>query len=331
MSENHYFGGEEPSEPAVQPYNPPVSVLPAGFLALLLLTPAAENGAAAEKTDRKVALRLEAGSIAHHQLVALDRDIVVDGEALGDVAALHGSVAVSGRVRGNVIVLGGDARLGPRATVEGDISVVGGNLRAALGSRIGGRSVSYPTASSALLTLLEGPSLGLGASSPVVLGAKLALLAAWAALLLAFFAASGRQVLETAADVRREPFRSFFTGLTGVVCICLTALAFSVFLGGLAWAPLLVLVVLLAVVLKLWGMVAVFHALGDWIARVLLRRRLRPLNAATIGLLVLGAAKFFPYVGIWTWTVASLMGVGATLSTKFGRQESWFSDLTLGS
>jgi len=118
-----------------------------------------------------------------------------------------------------------------------------------------------------LTTLLEGPSLGLSDTSPLVLGAKLALLAAWAALLLLLFAASGRQMLETAEDVRREPFLSFFTGLTGVAALVLTALALTIFLGGLAWAPMLALVALLLLVLKLWGMVAVFYALGDWVAR----------------------------------------------------------------
>jgi len=93
-----------------------------------------------------------------------------------------------------------------------------------------------------------------------VLGAKLALLAAWAALVLLFFAASGRQVMETGDGVRREPFRSFFVGLTGVVCLLLTGLFFSAFAGGVIGVPLLVLVVLLAMVLKLWGMVAVFYA-----------------------------------------------------------------------
>jgi hypothetical protein len=252
------------------------------------------------------------------------RDIEVDGDALADVAALNGSVLVRGRVKGDVIVIGGSARLGPRASVDGDISVIGGVIQVDPGARIGGRSVAYPNASPTLTTLLEGPSLGLSDTSPLVLGAKLALLAAWAALLLLLFAASGRQMLETAEDVRREPFLSFFTGLTGVAALVLTALALTIFLGGLAWAPMLAMVALLLLVLKLWGMVAVFYALGDWVALRLLHRNLRPLNAATLGLLLMGAIKFLPYVGVWVWTAATLIGIGATLATKFGRREAWF-------
>jgi hypothetical protein len=286
-------------------------------LLLLLAVPAQAQD------SREPALRVEEGSVSH-QLVAVGRDIVIQGEVLSDVAALEGSVDVAGRVTGDLVVLRGDVRLAATARVGGDIFVVGGKIRAARGAQTGGRMVSYPNASSAWLTLLEGPSIGLGFASRLVLGAKLALLASWAALLLLFFAASGRQVLETASGVRREPFRSFFVGLTGIVSLVLTGLFFSAFARGLMGVPLLVLVVLLAMVLKLWGMVAVFYALGDWMCRHLLKRRFRPLNAATVGLLVLGAVKFLPWVGVLAWTAATLIGIGAALSTKFGRREPWF-------
>jgi hypothetical protein len=212
----------------------------------------------------------------------------------------------------------------PSARIGGDVHVLGGIIRASPGARVQGRMVSYPTASSAVVTLIEGPSLGLGFSSSLILGTKLALLAAWAALLLLLFAASGRQVLETADEIRREPFRSFFVGLTGLLALVLTGLFFSAFTGGLVGVPLLVLVVLLALLLKLWGMIAVFYALGEWLARRVFHRRPRPLNAATLGLLVLGAVKFLPWLGVWAWTAASLIGIGASLSSKFGRREPWF-------
>ena len=298
------------------------------LVATLLLSLALPAGAQSPEAggphgQETAALRIEEGSVTH-QLVGVGRDVVIAGEALADVAALDGSVDVSGRVTGDIVVLRGNVRLASTARVGGDIFVVGGTIRAARGARTSGRMVSYPKASSAWLTLLEGPSIGLGFASRLVLGAKLALVASWAALLLLFFAASGRQVLETADGVRREPFRSFFIGLTGIVSLVLTGLFFSAFARGIIGVPLLVLVALLAMVLKLWGMVAVFLALGDWVCRHLLRRRFRPLNAATVGLLVLGAVKFLPWFGVLAWTTATLIGIGAALSTKFGRREPWF-------
>ncbi|HEV7504826.1 MAG TPA: polymer-forming cytoskeletal protein [Thermoanaerobaculia bacterium] len=305
-------------------------VLAATLLLLLgVMTPPAEARPAVRSEP---ALRLEAGAVTSQQLVGVGRDVIVQGQALADIAALDGSVEISGQVTGDVVVLRGNVRLAPTAWVGGDIFVVGGSILSVgahvrgrpVGAHVSGRMVSYPTASNAWMTLMEGPSLGLGFASRMVVGAKLALLAAWAALLLLFFATSGRQLLETADGVRREPFRSFFTGLTGVVSLVLTALFFSAFARGIIGLPLLILVVLLGMVLKLWGMVAVFYALGDWISLHLLHRRFRPLNAATVGLLVLGAVKFLPWFGVVAWTTATFIGIGAALSTKFGRREPWF-------
>ncbi|HEY7213163.1 MAG TPA: hypothetical protein VIC28_00965, partial [Thermoanaerobaculia bacterium] len=80
--------------------------------------------AAAQAGDqREAALRLEQGSVAH-QLVGVGRDVIIEGEALEDVAALDGSVEVSGSVTGDVVVLRGDARLASTARVGGDVFVV---------------------------------------------------------------------------------------------------------------------------------------------------------------------------------------------------------------
>lgn len=272
------------------------------------------------------ALVLEDGSTVRRQLVGVGRNVRVDGRALEDVVTLDGSVSVSGRVAGDVIALGGSVELAATAVVEGDVFAVGGTVTAQPGAEVRGRSVSYPDASAAWLTLIEGPTLGLSATSPLVLGGKLALLAAWLVLVVVFFAVSGREVLSTSASVAQEPFRGFVVGLTGVLTIVLTALLFTALAAALVGLPLLVLVILLALVLKLWGMVAVFHALGDWLGKRF-HQRLAPLHAATLGLFALGIVKFIPYLGVWAWTAATLIGVGATLSTKLGRREPWFQEV----
>jgi len=197
-------------------------------------------------------------------------------------------------------------------------------METASGAEVEGRSASYATIGAAWLTLFEGPSLGLSPFAAVVLGAKFALLAAWLALVLLLFATAGMGVVSTSESVSERPFRNFFIGLTGVLCLLLTALFLSAFAPSIAAIPLLFLVVLFGLLLKLWGMAAVFRALGEWVGRHLLRKRLIPLNAAVVGLLVLGALKFVPWVGTWVWTAATLIGVGAALTTKFGRREPWF-------
>lgn len=297
----------------------------AALSALFLLTLAASSSAReVEDAAQPSGLVIGEGSVASRQVVALGRDLQVDGEAAADVAAINGSVEVTGRVRGDVIVLGGDANLGSSAHVGGDVFVLGGRLEADPGARIDGRSVAYPTVGSAWVILLGGPSLGQPTVSPVVIGAKMALMAAWLAWTLLLFAIGGRGVLSSSEGIQQEPFRNFFVGLSGVLALFLSALLFSAFAAVLVGVPLLLMVVLVAVLLKLWGMVALFHALGQWVLTRLLKRRWIPLNAAILGLCLLGLLKLVPWVGAWTWTVASLIGIGASLTTKFGRREPWF-------
>ncbi len=301
-------------------------LVPPSFGGLGVLSLAAHSGAAdSEDAPAEPALHLDTGSIARSRLVALGRDLVVEGEAESHAVALGGSVTVMGRVEGDVIVLGGNATLGESATVGGDVFVLGGRIDAAPGSEIRGRSVAYPDAAAAWLTLLEGPTTG--TPTMVVLGAKLALLAFWALLVTLLFAISGREIVSTAESVRAEPFHNFVVGLTGILAMTMTAVAASALVGAIIGLPLLVLVSMVALLLRFWGMVAVFHALGSWLLdRTRGRHRVVvPVTAATVGLIVLGAVKLVPWLGDWTWMLATFIGVGAAMTTKLGRNESWLA------
>ncbi len=293
--------------------------------ALLLSSPTPASAADSPESAVQPGLRLEAGSVARQPIVAVGRGVEVAGEALAGVTALNGSVAISGLVHGDVTVLGGDLVLAPTAVIEGDALVLGGRLLAAGGSRLSGRAVAYPTVSRAWLTLLEGPSLGMGATSPLVLGAKLGLVAAWLALTLLLFASAGRPLVRTSEEVRHEPLRCFAAGLVGLATIVLSALFLSAFLPTLLGIPLLVLVGLFALVLKLWGMVAIFHSFGRFCVARFARRRVVQLHAAVLGLSLLGLIKLVPMAGVWVWTAATLIGMGAALRSKFGRFEPWFA------
>lgn len=61
----------------------------------------------------------------------------------GDVAVRNGSVDLAGRIRGNLLVINGDATLDSTAVVTGDVTVVGGTIARALGAHIGGEVHVY--------------------------------------------------------------------------------------------------------------------------------------------------------------------------------------------
>ncbi|MEM6794961.1 MAG: hypothetical protein AAF725_13360 [Acidobacteriota bacterium] len=274
---------------------------------------------------KPAAYHLAKGSFARSRIVALGRDLWIEGEARSHAVVISGDARITGGVEGDLIVLAGTVRLGPKARVGGDTYVLGGDIEVAPGASIDGRSVAYPEASDLWIGLIQGPALGTPATSRVALGTKLALMAFWTFLAMGVLAISRRELVATSEAIQDEPFHLFFVGLTGVAALVLTALFFSAFSGALLGVPLLVLVAVVALVLRFWGMVAIFHALGSWLHRKLGKRPPLPLASATWGLLALGAAKFVPYLGIWSWSVATFIGVGAALSTKMGRREAWFA------
>jgi hypothetical protein len=301
----------------------------AGAFSLFTSIPAGAQSAqpAASATSaaiRPPALHVARGSIAHRDVVAIGRDARIDGEARASVAVVRGSARISGVVAGSVIVLDGDIELESLARVRGDVYAVGGGIAAAPGAVVEGRSAAYPTASAAWLTLLEGPSLGLSATSRPVLTAKFALLAAWAVILLLGFSFRGREAVATSQSVRREPLQNFVLGLACVLTLALTVALLSAALHWLLSVPILALVVVAALALKLWGLLAVFHALGAALVARWRSRRWLAIQTATVGLLMLGAIKLVPWLGTIVWTLATLIGIGAALATKFGRNEPWF-------
>lgn len=303
------------------------AVLVAVLLVVWSLRTEAAQGASV--AHEKVAMVLEEGAVARGAMVALGRDIVVAGEARDDVAAISGSVRVSGTVRGNVLALGGDVALGAGAQVEGEVFVFGGTLEAAPGSYVQGRTVTYSDVPGSWLALIEGPVMGLHPASPTVLAAKAALLCGWAVVMLLIFAVAPREAVVTSAAVFTRPFANAFVALGTILALVLVSLLLASFAGPMVGVPMVLVLVLVAVLLKLWGQVAVFHAVGAGLSRLAARGRPafappQPVAAASLGLLILGLLRFVPYLGSWVWMAATVIGIGAALFTKLGREGAEF-------
>jgi len=291
----------------------------AAFLAVL----AGLGCGAADAQEPPAAIRIAPDVTASGTVVGLGRDVVLEGRALAGVTVLRASVRVAGEVRGDVVVLGGNATLDAGARVSGDVLVFGGGIDSVAGAVVEGRSAAYPAVARSWLVLAEGPALGLSPFSRAVLGAKSALLLGWTLLVAVLLLTAERGVVVTAGSIGRQPLQGFAIGIAAVMAMIAAAILIAGFLDGLIGVPVLVLLVVAALVLKLWGVVACCCWLGS---RVGAKGRWVPgdaLRHAFLGLAILGVVKFVPWVGTWTWTAASLVGIGATLATKFGRDEPW--------
>ena len=206
--------------------------------------------------DEPEALHLAAGSVARQQIVALGRDVRVEGEALAGVAALDGTVAHrrhgGGRRHGARRRRGARAR-GASSTATSSCSAASCDWRRGAADRRVARSPIRRSRA-------PGSRCSRGRASdsppprPWSSAAKLALVAAWLALTLLLFATAGRAVVATAEEVAaRAAARVRRRARRGARDAGLTALFLSALLPALVALPLLALVVVAALVAQALG------------------------------------------------------------------------------
>lgn len=248
---------------------------------------------------------------------AFGRDIDVNAPVVGSVQAYGGSVEIEELIEGDLLVFGGDATFRGRGRVTGNVIIGGGRIIGGDG-RIGGRV--YP------LTTLEG-----AAASMTKTAVLLSLLFVWFLAAIAVTVASGREVRYSSIEIRASALHCFTLGLVAMTSFVLTALVFSYLVPYLIGIPLIAALAVFAILTKIYGLVAVFHAVGSLVAAPRTRDQLQSrkwfrgdVAMVIAGLLILGLLRLIPVVGTVIWSIASVFGIGVALATKFGRREPWF-------
>ena len=142
---------------------------------------------------------------------------------------------------------------------------------------------------------------------------------------------SPREIRYSSVEVRVAPLHCLLLGLVALTSFVLTGIVFSYLVPYVIGTPLLIALGVFAILTKIYGMIAVFHAIGTKlfgarsIEQMTGRRWLRGDVAMVVaGLLILGVVRLIPVVGSIAWATASVFGVGVALATKFGRREPWF-------
>lgn len=273
-------------------------------------------------------------SSGERQLLSLGRDVMIAAAHDGDIQLLGARLEINAPVSGDVVVLAGDLALGPAARIGGDVIVLGGRYAADERATIDGE-LYLPGELPSLGRLTTEKSSILGSMqhpfSLLAIALKVSLLFAWFAAALLLALTSGREIRMCSAELTTSPYHTFALGLVAFTSFVITAVVFSYLIPYFVGLFLLAVLVVFAMVTKIFGMVAVFHFVGtklvgprspDQVGR---RRFLRGDLAMTmIGLLVLGALRLIPFVGTVIWIAASIFGIGTALATKFGRRDPWF-------
>jgi hypothetical protein len=271
-----------------------------------------------------------AARAAADDVVSLSKSVTIDHATSGNVVVLGGSATIEQPVDGDVVVFGGDVTIRDQGRVNGDVVCLGGTVEGGAG-RITG-DVFVRSAESALVA--GAPR---GVLAMLLMAVKLTLLLVWFLVTVIVSLAAGREVRQTSIEIRSSPLHTFAVGLVGYTSFILTAVLFSTLIPFFVGVPMLIVLAVFAIFAKVFGTIAVFHAVGTLIAGAKTREQLEArrflrgdLAMTAIGLLLLGALRMIPVVGTILWGVASLFGVGAALVTAFGRREPWFlTDRTL--
>lgn len=253
------------------------------------------------------------GSDVHY----VDENVTIDEPVLGTVQLYGGTLLLRAVIAGDLLVIGGKVTFARNGRVQGNVIHAGATLSGAEG-RVGGRI--YPLAS------LEGAA---GALTKNAIIASLVLV--WLIASIVVTLMSGREIRLSSLEVRSSALHCFVLGLVALTSFVLTAIAFSYLVPYVIGIPLLAALAVFALLTKIYGMIAVFHAAGTLLAGARSRGQLErrkwlrgDLAMVVIGVLLLGALRFIPVVGTILWSLASIFGVGVALATKFGRREPWF-------
>jgi len=281
-------------------------------------------------------MRVGKGETRTGDVVLLGRRFLLEGELDGSLVLVGGGHAtVSGRIRRDLILLGSDATVRRDAHIDGDVLSVGGSLAfeedppaassdassAGRHAQVGGSVRTVSALEAAVATELQTSPAASLARWPFLLSFRLAILLGWLLVSLLLLALAPRALGEAAGRVSGNGAFLAALGATAVLTAAFAgALALSVLPSRVALAVGGFLFFLLLAA-KTCGISAVFLAAGRRLNAG--ARRGSPLfgdpAAAALGLVGLGAVSLLPGVGPLLWGVASLVGIGISLSAAAAR------------
>lgn len=235
----------------------------------------------------------------------------------GNLQVYGSDIVVANAISGDLFVVAGTVSFTDAGRVDGDLIYAGSKVSNAE-DRVGGGI--YP------LFSVEGAVASITKSAVIA-----SLLLAWLVVAVVVTLMSGREVRASSVEVRSSALHCFVVGLVAVTSFVLTAIAFSYLIPYMVGIPLLAALAVFVLLTKVYGMIAMFHAVGTLVAGARSRQQLSSrrwlrgdLAMVVIGLLILGAIRFVPGIGTVVWGLTSVFGVGVALATRFGRRDPWF-------
>jgi uncharacterized RDD family membrane protein YckC len=249
------------------------------------------------------------------QVVVVSGAATIEGHVDRDVVVVLGKARLAGTatIDGSLIVIGGSASMRPGAIVRRDLVVVGGAFDGPVGFMPGGQHIVVGPAAlgERLEAFVPWISRGLLWGRPIVPGLAWVweIVGAFFLVYLALNLIFNRSVGATAETMAAKPLSAFVVGLLVLLLTAPVCLLLAVSFVGIAVVPFVICALFAAWII---GKVGV----ARWIGRSILHRESPELPLESVGTFVLGFAVMclaytIPVLGLVTWTMAGVFGLGA--------------------
>ncbi|HYV43044.1 MAG TPA: hypothetical protein VEO02_14740, partial [Thermoanaerobaculia bacterium] len=236
----------------------------------------------------------------------------------GRVVAVLSDVRIASRVSGDVVVWGGTVTFSPSGFVEGNLSVFGGGVNGPEGKPlpVGGMVSTPGTFLRLYLDEVHRAPWQERSQGLLFRGLRLLALSVWLAVSLALLFCFASPFARAAASADTHWSSALLAGALGVLSLLLATVAALALLPPALSIPIAILLGLVAVAAKIFGMGALFLLLGQKLVGSVAPAK-RP-AALAAGLALLGAVSLLPFIGSVVWSAASVVAVGIAFLTRFG-------------
>ena len=287
----------------------------------------------AEIRDEIQRLRQDDGFYRQSRLRLFQNYTLPEGGESREVMSILADVEINGTVRGDVSVIMGSAKIGPTAVIEGSLAVIGGSATVAKGAKVARDVVVIGGTLEAPMDFVAGgehviigtPAIGesLKALTPwltrgILLGRLIVPDIGWVWAAVGLFFLFGllfnhifaRQVGACADTLARRPMGSFFVGLLVILLTGPAMVIVSITVIGLPFA------IAAMIAASIIGKLGVTRIIG----RSVLREsepdsRAQAFRSYLIGSVILILAFMTPVVGLLTWTLIAVFGLGTAAMT----------------
>ena len=257
------------------------------------------------------------GKTFDRNLFGFQQDLIIEGEINADSTCINGNVYVHGVVNGSISVFNGYVRLGPNASMQGDIVCIKGGVSIDKDAQFDGKTIIFfgPTSgqTSALFATPKAKAAG-------YFGQTLFLFV----LVIISFYLFPNQVSEASFELSQGYLQPSIIGFISIA-FGFSSLFLSFLLMAIAIGfPLFLILFCGFAVITIFGTVVVFFRLAQYL-EAWTRHKVPLVYCIVFVIALAGILIHIPIIGGTVVLLFLIFGTGIVIHTRFGTNKQWFT------